>query len=157
METTTPKRRVGRLRKIVPPPDDSENVPMPYRDSEWFCHRTPDDDNSEFDRLLIEERRILEGCTEPEWLVYQDRQIRELARIYHREFTVDGLFDFSKSYRSPFTHDGKLTPSGIAKACVLLCRQRIIAGIVAPEGRRPDFSKLKGYLPPLMWELMGRA
>jgi hypothetical protein len=153
METTAPKRRVGRPRKIVPPLE-SEYRPIPYRDSEWFLQTPSDNDNSEFDRLLTEERLILEGCTESEWIVYLDSQIRELARIYNRAFTPDGLLDFSRIARPPLSHESSLTPGGRFKAEILLCRERVLSGTVTPEGRQPDISKLKNYLSPLMWELM---
>jgi hypothetical protein len=148
------KRPVGRPRKIVPPPVESEYRPIPYRDSKWFLQIPSDNDNSEFDRLLIEERRNMETCTESEWVIYLDSQMRELARIYCRAFTVDGLLDFSRIARPPFTHDGVLTPGGKFKAEILLCRERIFAGTITPEGRKPDISKLRDYLSPLLWELL---
>jgi hypothetical protein len=148
------KRPVGRPRKIVPPPDESEYRPIPYRDSEWFLQTPSDNDNSEFERLLTEERRILEGCIEPEWIIYLDSQVRELARIYCREFTADGLLDFSRIARPPLSHESSLTPGGRFKAEILLCRERIINGTVTPEGRQPDISKLRDYLSPLLWELL---
>jgi hypothetical protein len=147
------KRPVGRPRKIVPP-DECEYRPIPYRDSDWFCLPPPDNDNLEFDRLLIEERRNFEGCTEPNWLIYLDCHIRDFVRIYNREFTVDGLLEFSRIVRPPLSHERALTPGGKFKAEILLCRERIINGTVTPEGRKPDISKLKNYLSPLIWELM---
>ncbi len=156
LEPLSPKKRsVGRPRKIeIPPPEASSEMPPPYDAGFWYCYPAPDDDDVQFERLLGEECKLLEDCPEIEWLVYLDCHVRELVRIYHREFTVDGLSDFSKAYRSPFTHDGNLTASGIAKARVLVCRERILAGTVTPAERKPDLSKLRNYLGPLAWELM---
>lgn len=157
LDLEPPKRKVGRPRKVATRPFEPGLTPPTYRDSEWYCWPSPRGDEEQFARLLDEQRTLYSSSDfNSEILVYEDDLTsRSVTPPYGKwSFTAEGLAEYAAIFRKPFTHDGKLTQGGIGRARTLLCRERVLAGTVAPEGRKPDLSRLRDYLGPLLWELM---
>jgi hypothetical protein len=150
------KRPVGRPRKVRPP--EEEKRPRQYSDSDWFMHSIPDNDEVEFERLFAEEQiRYSSESFNPEVLVWEDNHVLDIVIIYHREFTPASVLKYCKAIRGPYTHDGKLTPGGEIRARALLCRERLLAGVITDAERKPDLEKLREYFNPIWLELLDRA
>jgi hypothetical protein len=146
-------RGPGRPRKIIPPNRDWPTRQLEYSASLWYLVSPDRNDESEFERLLVEQRKLYasEGFNTQVALYENDLARRELE-LRHWPFTPENLLRLADS-RPPLTHNGTLTASGAAKARILLVRERLIAGTVE-IGRTPDLSKLRDYLGPLLSELM---
>ena len=150
----TTKRKPGRPRKINPPnrdwPLDSARL---HYDGLWYCWPADRDDDLEFERLLTGQRNLYasEGFNS-EIAIYEDDLTRRELELRRWGFTPENLLRWADS-RPPLTHSGTFTASGIAKARILLVRERLMAGTVE-IGRTPDLSKLRSYLGPFLSELL---
>src|SRR5579862_7899143 len=150
------KRKPGRPRKIILPRFEVADHLQEYNSSEWFRWPATAADESDFQSLLAAGRqRYASDDFNGEIVVCENASIRCAVTppAGRWTFTPEGLSRYILGLRPPFTHDGTLTPSGIIRAQVELCRERILAGATVDPERTPNLRLLREYLDPLFCEL----
>jgi hypothetical protein len=128
-----------------------------FSDALWYCRPAPEGDERQFQVLLAEMR---EQYASPDFnseiAVWNDRTVQGLTTYpFPENFTPEGLWDYARKIRGPYTYNGRFTQGGASRAKFLLCRERMLAGTVT--NREPNWTALKEVLPPHLYEIKARA